>query len=244
MQTSIKRNIKQINAIYIVITFIILNLFLASCDSNLWDQRLTQGEIEFNVTYPEMDEGNVLVDFMPDVMDMKFKDDKVITELSAGMGMFKTTFIADCKTHTMNQMVKLVNKKYSSNYDLNNIGKLNAGYDDFYIINSGGMKEIAGYHCKEALVVFNTVDHSSFYIYYTDDIKIADPNWIFPFNEIKGVPLQYRIERNGIVMELIANTVTEVDIPEEAFISSNEFTEITHEKMEKELNDIFESFNY
>ena len=59
-----------------------------------------------------MDKNNFMLDFMPKKMTLKFKNDKYVTNLSAGMGMFKTSFIIDKDANEFSQLVKLINKKY------------------------------------------------------------------------------------------------------------------------------------
>lgn len=219
-------------------------LLLTGCDGNLFKHGITEGEIEYEVTYPEMDPDNVLADFMPDVMSMKFKDNKVFNELSAGMGMFKTNFIYDCENHTMDHLVKLINKKYVTHFDINTADQVNDLYHEFSIIPLNGTITIAGYECQRALIVFNDINNTSFYLHYTDKISIEDANWSNPFREIPFVMLEYSVKRNGIAMHFKATKVKEAEVADDVFTIPSEYQVITYEEMERELNNIFESFNY
>lgn len=93
--------------------FHIIGLFIAllslGCGGDSSDK--TEGIIMYKVTYPKMDKGNFMMDFMPDKMVLKFKDDKYVTVLSAGMGMFRSSFVIDQENDQFSQMVKLINKK-------------------------------------------------------------------------------------------------------------------------------------
>ncbi|PLX01257.1 MAG: hypothetical protein C0594_13570, partial [Marinilabiliales bacterium] len=51
-------------------------------------------------------------------------------------------------------------------------------------------KEIAGYTCKKAEVI--TDGNTSVY-WFTEDLKVDDPNWYTNYSEIKGVLLEYKI---------------------------------------------------
>lgn len=191
-----------------------------------------------------MDPDNVLADFMPDVMTMKFKDNKVFNELSAGMGMFKTNFIYDCENRKMDHLVKLINKKYVAHFDENSADKVNDLYHEFSIIPLSGTISIAGYECQRALIVFNDIDNTSFYLHYTDQISIENANWSNPFREIPFVMLEYSVKRNGIAMHFKATEVREEDVDESLFLVPDDYSELTYEQMEEELNNVFESFNY
>lgn len=191
-----------------------------------------------------MEEDNVLADFMPNKMMVSFKENKVSVELSAGMGMFKSNFIADSKSYTMHHLVKLINKKYMTVYDKELANKVNDYYHPFSIIHLSGTKTIAGYECKRALVVFDNVQNTSFYLHYTDAIDIKDPNWSNPFKEMDQVLLEYRIIRNGISMHFTASQITEKNVSDDTFAIPSEYETISYETMENELNKIFESFNY
>jgi hypothetical protein len=237
---------KKTNKIIFFALLAAVSLIVNSCSTDiLWDRRLSEGVIEFAVSYPEMDPNDVMLDFLPNTMTMKFKDNKFTTELSAGMGMFKTKFISDCINKKLIQAVKLINKQYYTEYDEEGVKRLNKDYSDFHIIDVPGIKEVAGYHCQQKLIMFNEVGHESFYLYYTEDIKIENANWSFPFSEIPGVPLKYRIERNGIVMEFLALKVLEEKVDETtAFQVEEGYEKISNEKMEKELDAVFESITF
>jgi GLPGLI family protein len=230
--------VKQLTYYFIFFTVI----SLLGCDSGLFRHGISEGTIEFEVSYPEMDPDNVMADFMPKTMTMYFKNDVYATELSAGLGMFKTSFISNSKTYTLDHLVKLINKKYVTSFDKESAYQVNDAYHEFSIIHLPNTKEIAGYECKSALVVFNDVINTSFYLYYTDAIDIKDSNWSLPFNEIKGVLLEYNIKRNGIDMHFKATKVIDTDVKKDVFNIPNDYKKISHGEMEKELNSIFESF--
>ena len=219
-------------------------IIFAGCDSKIFNLKLNEGQIDYEVTYPVMDPGNVMVDFMPNSMTLRFKDDKFITELSAGMGMFKTNFIGDGKTHEMSHLVKLVNKKYLTKYNDESIKKLNDAYEDFTIIETDETKEIAGYDCKKLWIIFYDITMPSFELYYTQDISIKDPNFSLPYLNVSGVLMEYQMKRNGIIMSLKATNVSESKIDDAEFNVPEEYETISISEMEDELNALFETFNY
>ncbi|MBL4624132.1 MAG: hypothetical protein JKY42_03190 [Flavobacteriales bacterium] len=236
-------NTLKLTSLFYFILFLGATGFVG-CNGSIFHPKLAEGEIEYDVTYPVMDPGNIMADFMPKTMTLKFRSNKFITELSAGMGMFRTNFVGDCETHKMTHLVKMVNKKYAAEYDDSSIDILNKAYSDFTIVETNTTKTIAGYECKKTWIIFTDVSMPSFELYYTSDISIKDPNWSLPFKSIDGVLMEYDMKRNGIIMRLTATSVTKMDVEDEAFIVPEEYEDVTIEAMEKELDKLFETFNY
>jgi len=138
-----------------------------SCKGGLFDRRISEGIIEYEVSYPNINPDDMLAGLMPTSMSMKFKNNQFNAELSAGMGMFKTNFISNSNDFFLVNSVKLINKKYATKLDKAAVDKMNEKYSKFYISKLDEKKEIAGYNCKKALVVFDDVANESFYVYYT-----------------------------------------------------------------------------
>lgn len=241
MQIIISPKISKVK--YLLVGFSLTLLFLwQACDSTLFDTRISEGVIEFEVTYPDMDPDNFLAGLMPDAMTMKFKDNVFNNELSAGMGMFKTNFIANSNTKNLKHSVKLVNKKYYADLSQDEVAVINKKYDSYSLIQMDEIKEIAGYTCKKALIVFDDPEVGEIYVYYTDQIHIDDANWATPFKGIDGVLLEYQLTQYDIKMSFVATAVKESDLKESDFGIQEDYEKITYDKLEKEILDIFESF--
>lgn len=204
---------------------------------------ISEGTIEYKVTYPKMSNDNFMKDFMPDEMVMKFKDEKYLTELSAGMGMFKTNFLCDGEEEVLAQMVKLINKKYVLVMDKDEVGAFNHETPEYTITKTNEKKMIAGYECHKAVVSLNKGKQEHFDVYYTKEIDIELPNWCTKFKEIDGVLMEYQQERYDICMRFTATKVIPGDISESAFVIGEDYQEVSREKMDKEMTEIFESFN-
>jgi GLPGLI family protein len=240
-----KYRLSTLKFTYLVPFILVLGVvFVVGCNGSIFHPKLSEGEIEYDITYPIMDPDNVMADFMPKSMTLKFKDSKFATELTAGMGMFKTNFVSDCKTHKMSHLVKMINKKYSTTYDDSSIDILNNAYENFTVVETNETKIIAGYECKKAWVIFTDVNMPSFELFYTSDISIEDPNWSLPFKDIDGVLMEYDMKRNGIIMRLSAVSVSKIDIDDDAFLIPEEYEALSIKHMEIELKKLFDTFNY
>ena len=212
-------------------------LLLPGCDA-LFHEHISEGMIEFEISYPETEAGDLMAGLLPREMILKFKDSKTVGELSAGMGVFKTALIADPETRIVYQLLKIMSKKYVLKLDSNEIHQLYEELPDMKVHFTDETKEIAGYKCKKAVVTFKKNIKEEFSIFYTDDIAIKNSNWCTPFNEISGVLLEYHVRKYNYEMKLTAIKVVKVDIDDTEFEVPSDYEPISQDEMDK----IFEGF--
>jgi GLPGLI family protein len=127
-------------------------------------------------------------------------------------------------------------KKYIYEFDLKDA----VGYEnmkDLVVVESSETKEICGLKCKKAVGTSAAFNNKPFDIYYTDEIKIADPNMNSPFQDIKGVLLQFTADMNNISMSLIAEKVSEIEIEDEIFDKPEGYTSVSKDEMLNIVNE-------
>lgn len=202
-----------------------------------------QGIIMYKVTYPKMDKNNFMLDFMPNKMVMKFKEDRYVTTLSAGMGMFKSNFIVDKDNNQFSQAVKLINKKYALTLEGEEITASINKLPKYSVEFTGETKKILNYHCNKAIVTVDNESNDAFTVYYTDKIKIEDPNWCSQFSGINGVMLEYQYEKYDVCMRFEAKQIKYVEIDDSEFEIDEDYKFISEIEMDKEMKEIFDSFN-
>ncbi|NUM49644.1 MAG: hypothetical protein HUU48_00890 [Flavobacteriales bacterium] len=226
-----------------ILYFLFLSLLIAlisGCGKKFSSN--SEGVIEFEVTYPKMDPSHFMLDFLPKSMEQRFKNNTFITELSAGMGMFRTCFIIDCNDKKFTHFVKLINKKYILTLNEEGVNEMNQIMPTYIVTPSSETKEIAGYLCKKATV---TVENSGevFDIFYTDEIDIDEPNWATQYSEIKGVLMEYQLEKYGLCMRITAKNVSFGSVEDNSLKQPEGYQHVSIDRMDKEMEEIFESFN-
>lgn len=226
--------------IYILISVFSLTLF-THCKSDVETQ--SEGVIEFKVSYPKMEKTNFMLDFMPRKMVMKFKKDIYCTQLSAGMGMFKTSLICDKSQEEFIQQVKLINKKYALKLDKEGIKNYVESQPEISIEYTNDIKKILGYNCKKAIITVNNEKQDAFSVYYTDQIDLETPNWCNEFEGIDGVLLEYQYEKYDVCMRFTATKIHFKEVDLKDFELSKDYKLISQEEMDKEMQEIFDSFN-
>jgi len=229
-------NLKKI--LHILILIFSLSLLGCSGDS----EGESEGIISYNVTYPDMDKSNFMFDFMPKKMELIFKDNKYITNLSAGMGLFKTSFLVDKNENEFSQLVKLVDKKYILSLKDEKVEESLSRLPTFKIEHTGKKKNILNYNCKKAIITVNDNSNDTFSVFYTDQINLETPNWCNQFKEIDGVMLEYQYEKYGICMRFTAQSIEFTKINNSEFEIDEKYIPLSEEDIDKEMQEIFDSF--
>lgn len=220
-----------------VILFLIFVVVFPSCKScKPGGKGISEGIIEYDAEV--LDKNNPMADLAPDKMIVKFKDNKSSVDLSAGMGLFSTTFISDPDTKTMLQLVKLLNKKFAYIMDSTAVKKEIDSAGVITIEKTSETKTIAKFKCKKARVTFPGNTHPPYDVWYTNEINIQDPNWSNPYKEIDGVLMEYQMNRYGLAMKFTAKNVTKADVDDTSFELPDEYKLISKE----EMDELFKAF--
>jgi hypothetical protein len=206
------------------------------CKHGLFQKHNAQGTIEYKIAV--LDSNNPMAKFAPDKMIIKFKNNQSYAQVIAGMGLFETDFVNDEPNRKIIQMVRLLNKKVFYVADTNAVNKELKGTPKFIFTPTTETKMIAGFKCKKVGVAYADNKFAPFDLYYTEDIKLEDPNWATPFREIKGVLMGYRFNRYGFYMEFTANKVDMEDVDDKIFTIPQEYKKISKEQ----IDELYKSF--
>ena len=197
------------------------------------DSRISEGVISFDAE--PVDPSSPMAEMAPSKMTVKFKNNKTVVQMSAGMGFLMLSFISDPETKTFTQMLKLTGspwKVVTQNYE--ELQKENELFN-LEIIPSNQTKMIAGYNCKKARVHYKGGDPRDYDIYYTNELNIKNSNFANPYYKLDGVLLEYRIKKAGLEMQFVATSVTKEEVEDSNFEIPLDSKVITA----AEMNDIF-----
>jgi GLPGLI family protein len=211
---------------------------LISCSDSTTQKGLTQGIIEYEITYPETGEDIPFREFMPQVMLFKFKDNQMAFEMNGPMNMVKTTFIADTESKKVLHLIKLMNNKFATEYTGYEINSID-DYQNILVKYTDETKIIAGYDCQKAIITFRDDENTSFEIFYTNHLKINTPNWSTPYKNIDGVLMQFRLKRYNLTMDFTAKKVKKATFSEDDFQQPEEYKTVTKEEVRGFLKNPF-----
>ncbi len=212
-------------------------LFASKCEDDAGT--LSEGIITYDISYPRPIEDKWMEKLMPSEMEMQFKNNNINTELTFGLGMIKIGYITNTEDKHLHEMLKFMRNRNVSHRGVPQVEDLIAQIPEHKIELLPDTKSIVGFLCHKAKVkVDSPAEPYSYDLWYTNDIKIKDPNWCTPFKSIPGVLMEYRVERFNVIMHFTAIDVEKAEIQDTEFLVPKKYTEISIEDMEKNLQDL------
>ncbi len=215
---------------------LILIICLSACKSE-WPSNHSEGEIVYTINYPFEDSTQLMFDMMPAEMNYYFDENHTKSEISAGMGLFKSAYITDLDKKSLKQTVKMLNKKHQSQFKKKTFEEINPAYANLEIKETGNTKTIAGFECKEVMVSLQ--NKKSYNIYYSTELGKPFPNLGTPYEKIPGVLMQYTIENFGLTMEFIAESVDFKEVDSAIFEIEKEYEDISAYELNQQIEAIF-----
>ncbi len=196
---------------------------------NTTDEKfISEGSIEYAASVT--DQSNPMASMAPSKMTIKFKNNMSCAEMSAGMGLFSTSFISNPEKKSLIQLVKILNKKFSMVMNEADLKKENELFN-VEIIPSKVTKLIAGYKCEKATVHYKSGDYTDFDVFYTKDLDIKNSNFANPFYMIDGVLMEYQMTKFGLEMKFTATAIKKEDIDDSVFQLPADYKQISKEEM-------------
>lgn len=194
---------------------------------------IDQGEIHYNIDY--IGNFGVPTEFLPRNLIISFKKDKILYEMTgfANSGIFNLT----------NPEKKIFDTYFSippvRYYYAGKEGELYPGFttmEGMSIQKTSKIAEICGYNCKNAEVSFPSNKSDIYNVWYTDEIRIKNPNASTPFNQLDGIPLRFFFFIGNSEMHFNAEGVYQKEIPDEVFDRKQNFTRISREDITSLIN--------
>ncbi len=216
----------------IIITVLVL---FVSCDSSIFSGKLKEGTIDYKLEYLDDANEKPIISLLPTEMKIQFKKGYYLQSVEGWMGIFRMAGVNDVNAKKKSALLKIMNKKYLYQVDGNSEGFGFNPMKDKKIEFTEETKEIAGYKCKKANVTWGSY---TFSVYYTDEIKIDEPNWNNPFPEIDGVLLEYQYEMFDIKTKVTATGVIKEKVPSEVFEIPEGYKNVSKKEMEDVINDL------
>lgn len=222
-----------------------MSLLVAACSTisnEVFDKRISEGIIEYRVSFPEMTDESITASLLPESMIYEFNEKAFSSHFEAAGGVFKNRIVANRDTKTVEHQLKIFRKKIKVKMDNTGVIQMLSNYPKMTVIETEDTDTIAGYHCKKALVVYEDVDIPEIEVFYTTDIKMESPNWCTQYRDIEGVLMAYELEEFGVRMRLEAESVQNTPLDPEALATQDDYTEISRESMDVELEQLVETF--
>jgi len=222
-----------------------MSFLVVACNEiseKVFDSRISEGTIEYKVSFPELGDESITATLLPETMKYSFKENQFASFFEAAGGVFKNKIIANRTEKRVDHELKVFRKQIKVLMDETDVLQMLAHYPKMTVIKTEDTDSIAGFYCKKALVVFEEIEMPEIEVYYTQDINMNTPNWCTQYHEIDGVLMAYEIEEFGIRMRLEATSVDPSKVSPELLQPDDDYQSISKNEMDIELAQLVETF--
>lgn len=193
-------------------------------------RNIDQGEIHYTIEYMSK-VGFMPKEVMPRNLVVSFKQDKILFDISAPIGNSGIINLSNPETGIFDTYINLMGFRY---YYAAKSGENHPGFEamrGLEIRKIPGTAVICGFNCKCAEVSLPYNRNKVHKIWYTDEIKVKNPNAATPFNEISGVLMNFFLIIGHAEMQFEAETVYKKDIPDKTFERREKYLRTSRENI-------------
>jgi hypothetical protein len=172
-------------------------------------------------------------------MKLVFNHRQAANYIVGFMGFYELNAFTDFHSRTCSTLLKVWDKYYVFKGRRDEMMCCFDPMEDMKISETSETKTIAGFICKKVIVSIPST-HSSFDVYYTEDIDLRHPNVTNPYKKINGVLMEFELILSGVRMRLTADNYQPLpdkpfkdDLPEKMKeISSEQMIQLMSRLME------------
>jgi len=205
---------------------------------------MNEGVVKYSITYLDSEKKiNPIISLLPTDMEQTFKDGSSKMEIQGFMGMFRIALVSNLKDKTNSYVFKIMADK---NYCQTKFGEKTLGFDPFagiHLKKTNVQKEIAGLKARKVKVTFDDPKIEPYDIYFTDEIKIENPNWSNPYSEIPFLLMEFRVKMKNITMIIKANEVVKKTVDDNEFTVDKSYKHVTPHILDSIIVGIMNSAN-
>ena len=217
------------------VLLLVVGLTILSCGPN----KVPEGQIEYEITYPHSDVSGFMEAILPKTMTLTFKGTKMLTTIERG-NIFSTKIISDEKDKSIEMRLDFGDKLFYTILDESDIETLIASQPVYDLKSTEESDSVQGMWSTRYSVMCKTdsVEHDD--AWFTDDLAPTDAYWFSSYGGIQGVPVIYDVERYGIIMHLEATNFTKREVKENEFDRDPALVEINFDEYEAEVQELFD----
>ena len=234
----------MVKKISILLTLCLTASLLFFCTKQVdSSNELSQGVVEFDISYPVKNYNSYMEKLIPKKMTMYFKNNVYKNEVAVGH-IFTSSIITDCNNKEMVMMLHLNPEKIFTRLNERQVEEMLSKNPTPEIITSNSKDSIIGLVCKRHYGIYDELkDGRDVQLNETNKINITNSNWNNPYNMINGVLTNYEVERFGLNMQFKASQInTQKLVSDSTFIIPENYNEVSLDVYLQKMNDIFSTF--
>ena len=225
-------------------TLLVGSLLLGSgCGHSFLPATITEGVIEYKMTFPDLDPNGLMSGMLPEKSELSFADGQQSMDLSAGMGIFRTSMVINTPAQEVDYHMSIMGKSLFAKYGPRDLEAIDSTPEPISVLYTNSVDTIAGYPCKKAYLVYENMDQPEAEVWYTDAITMSTPNWYTPYKEIPGVLMRYEVMQHHIRIRMEASSVKPGPVDKAKFQLRPGHEEVSPAVLDHELEEVLGTFN-
>lgn len=218
-----------------IFLLIFLSLSFFSCE----DKKIQSGEIEYEISYPYNKLSKLMEMMLPKTMTTVFKDGKMITTIKKG-NLFTTKVYSNEITKELEMRLKMGSDIFKTTLTEEDFAILLKSQPKYSFSKPTEGDSLVNCYCRHYEVECLSDSMANFQSVFTSDFAIHNATWFSSFSEIKGMPLEYVIDRYGLVMKVKATKLTQREVEDSEFDPILKYKAIPYNRYNKKMQDLFD----
>ena len=210
---------------------LIFLLSLSVAFSSVAQKTLSEGSMVYNISIQTGSKEPKMADMLDGATTTVYiKGSQSRTELLSGLGTEAT--IHDAKSGTGVILKNYSGQKLMITFNEEDWKKKNKKYEGITFENTNETAVIAGYNCKKAIAKLS--DGTSFVVYYTPDLTVANKDYDYQFKTLPGLPLQYEWQSGKMIFKYTLSKINFDPVSPAKFeIPKSGYRVLTYEETQK-----------
>ncbi|MHC1704141.1 MAG: hypothetical protein AB9846_09565 [Tenuifilaceae bacterium] len=219
-----------------IFSFCILIVYFIAPSCNSWRSKkiVDEGIIEYTISHDDSLKPNFNKNLLPSHFTVKFKGKNTLNKIEGLSGAVSLTFINNHDTQSRLVLIKLLNKKLFYQEPLTVQDTLNAfaGMPDIIIDSKVEKINYSGYKCTKVNAFFKDSTNIPFFIIYTNETKVLNPNLNTPFEKIDGIMFKFKVKLFNHLMTFTATNIKAAKVSIDEFNIPEGFEKVDRKTIE------------
>ena len=210
---------------------LILLLSLSVAFSSVAQKTLSEGSMVYNISVQTGSKEPKMADMLDGATTTVYiKGSQSRTELLSGLGNEAT--IHDAKSGTGVILKNYSGQKLMITLNESDWKNKNRKYEGITFESTNETAVIAGYNCKKAIAKLS--NGTSFVVYYTPDLTVANKDYDYQFKTLPGLPLQYEWQSGKTIFKYTLSKINFDPVSPSKFeIPKSGYRVLTYEETQK-----------
>lgn len=199
---------------------------------------IEEGEITYDITYPNMEVTGIMSAILPKEMTIVFKGTKMKTTIARGK-IFNTEVITDESNEFIEMRLDFGDKKYYTILTPEEVKELKGSAPKYNIKETEEQDSINGVWARKYLVTSEDSLQPGD-AWFTEDLTVQAGAWFSAYGTVLGMPIIYDVERYGLMMHVESNNFIQREVKDTEFDRDPDLRQVDFKTYESEVQELFD----